>query len=235
MNAAGDARGVYRRIAPFYDFLDGSFERKRYAPIRGELFAGLTGRILDAGVGTGRNIPYYPAGAQVVGIDLSQAMLSQARARRDALGSDVPLAAMDVLRTGFADSSFDAVVASFVFCVLKPDRQQAALEELGRIVRPGGEIRLLDYTWSRQAMAALRSWGSRAPWVRWAYGAGFDREPHRHVEPAGLKLRREPLSDRRRREVRGRAPAPGELAGSRQTRAPAPAHRRRPGRPAASE
>ena len=187
MNAAGDARGVYRRIAPFYDFLDGSFERKRYAPIRGELFAGLTGRILDAGVGTGRNIPYYPAGAQVVGIDLSQAMLSQARARRDALGSDVPLAAMDVLRTGFADSSFDAVVASFVFCVLKPDRQQAALEELGRIVSPGGEIRLLDYTWSRQPWRRFVM-GLWAPWVRWAYGAGFDREPHRHVEPAGLKL-----------------------------------------------
>ena len=187
MNAPGDARGVYRRIAPFYDFLDGSFERKRYAPIRGELFAGLTGRILDAGVGTGRNIPYYPAGAQVVGIDLSQAMLSQARARRDALGSDVPLAAMDVLRTGFADSSFDAVVASFVFCVLKPDRQQAALEELGRIVRPGGEIRLLDYTWSRQPWRRFVM-GLWAPWVRWAYGAGFDREPHRHVEPAGLEL-----------------------------------------------
>ena len=187
MNAAGDARGVYRRIAPFYDFLDGSFERKRYAPIRGELFAGLRGRILDAGVGTGRNIPYYPAGAQVVGIDLSQAMLAQARARRDALGSDVPLAAMDVLRTGFADSSFDAVVASFVFCVLKPDRQQAALEELGRIVRPGGEIRLLDYTWSRQPWRRFVM-GLWAPWVGWAYGAGFDREPHRHVEPAGLEL-----------------------------------------------
>ena len=187
MSVAGDARAVYRRIAPFYDFLDGSFERKRYAPIRGELFAGLTGRILDAGVGTGRNIAYYPAGAAVVGIDLSQAMLAQARTRRDALGSDVPLAAMDVLRTGFADSSFDAVVASFVFCVLRPDQQQAALEELGRIVRPGGEIRLLDYTWSKQPWRRFVM-GLWAPWVRWAYGAGFDREPHRHVEPAGLVL-----------------------------------------------
>ena len=184
---AGDARAVYRRIARYYDFLDGSFERKRYAPIRGTLFAGLTGRILDAGVGTGRNIPYYPAGADMIGIDLSQAMLAQARARRDALGSDVPLSAMDVTRTGFADSSFDAVVASFVFCVLKPDQQQAALEELGRIVKPGGEIRLLDYTWSRQPWRRFVM-GLWAPWVRWAYGAGFDREPQRHVEPAGLVL-----------------------------------------------
>ena len=185
--AAGDARAVYRRIAPFYDFLDGSFERKRYAPIRGTLFAGLDGRILDAGVGTGRNIPHYPDGAEVIGIDLSQAMLAQARARRDGLGSTVPLAAMDVLQTAFPDSRFDAVVASFVFCVLRPDQQQPALAELARVLKPGGEIRLLDYTWSRQPLRrfVMSLW---APWVRWAYGAGFDREPHRHVEPAGLVL-----------------------------------------------
>ena len=185
--SAGDARATYRRIAPFYDFLDAPFERGRYAPLRGGLFAGLEGRILDAGVGTGRNIAHYPAGADVVGIDLSHAMLARARRRRDALGRDVPLAAMDVLRTGFADASFDAVVASFLFCVLRPEQQQAALAELGRIVRPGGDIRLLDYTWSAQPWRRLIM-GLWAPWVRWAYGAGFDRAPHRHVEPAGLAL-----------------------------------------------
>ena len=187
MSAAGDARATYRRIAPYYDFLDGSFERRRYAPIRGNMFAGLTGRILDAGIGTGCNIPYYPPDADVIGIDLSEAMLARARRRRDAHGRDVPMAAMSVLGTGFADASFDAVVASFVFCVLRPDQQQPALAELGRIVRPGGEIRLLDYTLSRQPWRrfVMRLW---APWVRWAYGAGFDREPERHIEPAGLTL-----------------------------------------------
>ena len=185
--SGGDARRTYRRIARFYDFLDSPFERSRYAPIRGGLFAGLEGRILDAGVGTGRNIPHYPAGARVIGIDLSRAMLAQARRRRDALGRDVPLAAMDVLRTGFADARFDAVVASFVFCVLGPDQQRPALAELGRIVKPGGEIRLLDYTWSAQPgrRFVMRLW---APWVRWAYGAGFDRDTPSHVEPAGLVL-----------------------------------------------
>ena len=185
--SGGDRRGTYRRIAPFYDFLDGPFERGRYAQLRGGLFAGLTGRILDAGVGTGRNIAHYPAGAHVIGIDLSRAMLARARRRRDALGRDVPLAAMDVVRTGFPDASFDAVVASFLFCVLGTDLQRPALAELGRIVRPGGEIRLLDYSLSAKPMRRLimRLWG---PWVRWAYGARFDRNTHRHVEPAGLVL-----------------------------------------------
>ena len=209
MRAAGDARAVYRRIAPYYDFLDGSFERKRYAPIRGTLFAGLSGRILDAGIGTGCNIPYYPAGAEVVGIDLSQAMLARARARRDGLGSAVPFAAMNVLRTAFPDASFDAVVASFVFCVLRPDQQQAALTELGRILKPGGEIRLLDYTWSKRPWRRFVM-GLWAPWVRWAYGAGFDREPHRHVEPAGLALAEDRflIDDVVRYLVARRPPAP---------------------------
>ncbi len=185
--SAGDARATYRRIAPFYDFLDAPFERSRYAPLRGGLFAGLEGRILDAGIGTGRNIPHYPAGAEVVGIDLSTAMLARARRRRDELGRAVPLAAMDVLRTAFSDSSFDAVVASFVFCVIGAEQQRPALAELARIVRPGGEIRLLDYSWSAQPWRrfVMRLW---MPWVRWAYGADFGRDTWRHVEPAGLVL-----------------------------------------------
>ncbi len=185
--SAGDARATYRRIAPFYDFLDAPFERSRYAPLRGGLFAGLEGRILDAGIGTGRNIPHYPAGAEVVGIDLSQAMLARARRRRDDLGRAVPLAAMDVRQTAFPDSSFDAVVASFVFCVIGAEQQRPALAELARILKPGGEIRLLDYSWSAQPWRrfVMRLW---TPWVRWAYGADFGRDTWRHVEPAGLVL-----------------------------------------------
>ena len=58
----------YQRIAPFYDLLDLPFEYGRYRRIRALLFEGLSGRLLDAGVGTGRNFPFYPPGASVVGI-----------------------------------------------------------------------------------------------------------------------------------------------------------------------
>ena len=61
----------YERIAPFYDLLDLPFEYGRYRKIRPLLFAGLSGRLLDAGVGTGKNFPFYPPTAKVVGIDLS--------------------------------------------------------------------------------------------------------------------------------------------------------------------
>src|SRR5690242_13926251 len=71
----------YQRIAPIYDLLDLPFEHCRYRRIRPLLFAGLSGRILDAGVGTGRNFPFYPADADVLGIDISPAMLERAEAR----------------------------------------------------------------------------------------------------------------------------------------------------------
>lgn len=135
----------YERIAPFYDLLDFPFEFGRYRKIRPLFFQGLTGRILDAGVGTGRNIPFYPPGSEVVGIDISPAMLARAERRRLWLGADVDLRQMDVTQLEFPDQSFDAAIATFLFCVLPDDLQAPALRELARVVKPRGMIRLLEY------------------------------------------------------------------------------------------
>lgn len=176
----------YRRIAAFYDLLDLPFEYGRYRRIRPRLFEGLSGTILDAGVGTGRNMPFYPEGAKVVGIDLSPAMLARAKQRRDRLGFTVELKEMDVRHTAFPNHSFDAVVATFLFCVLAPEHQAPALKELARICKPQGQIRLLEYVYSEQPLRRLvmRLW---APWVRWVYGAGFDRATEGHLAEAGLE------------------------------------------------
>ncbi len=177
---------AYRHIAVFYDLLDLPFEYSRYRPLRIELFAGLNGTILDAGVGTGRNMPYYPKGSKVVGIDLSPAMLARAKRRRDRLGLEVALEEMDVLHTSFPDHGFDVVVATFLFCVLPPEHQAPALRELARICKPGGQIRILKYTYSEQPFRRfiMRLW---KPWVRWAYGATFDRATEGYLAEAGLE------------------------------------------------
>lgn len=178
---------TYQRIAPLYDVLDLPFEYGRYRRLRPLLFSGLSGRLLDAGVGTGRNMPFYPAGAEMVGIDLSPGMLAGAERRRRALGAKVDLRRMDVTKLAFPDASFDASVATFLFCVLPDELQATALRELGRVVKAGGEIRLLEYvrpTGSvRQVLARL--W---EPWMRFAYGAGFDRRTEAHVPEAGLEV-----------------------------------------------
>ncbi len=106
---------TYKTIARFYDLLDLPFEYLRYRPVRRLLWQGLTGRVLDAGVGTGRNIAYYPDKAEMVGIDLSPAMLNRAKARRAGSGRQVDLYQMNICETEFADDDFDVVVSSFLF------------------------------------------------------------------------------------------------------------------------
>jgi len=177
----------YARIARFYDLLDFPFEYLRYRPIRRMLFQGVRGALLDAGVGTGRNMPFYPGDAEAFGIDLSPRMLAQAGKRKARLGVAVELREADVRATGFADDRFDFVIATFLFCVLAAEDQLPALNELRRVCKPGGEIRLLEYTLSTRPVKRLvmRLW---APWVRLVYGAAFDRETARYVDAAGLRL-----------------------------------------------
>lgn len=184
---AVDLRHRYERIAAFYDFLDLPFEYGRYRSIRPLLFEGLSGRLVDAGVGTGRNMPFYPAGSEVIGVDLSPAMLKRADRRRHLSSASVQLFEMDITRLAFPDASFDAAVATFVFCTLPNELQVPALRELGRVVRPQGRIRLLDYTRPQGGIRKMitRLW---EPWVGWAFNARFDRSTEEHLTEAGLVL-----------------------------------------------
>lgn len=179
---------IYERIAPFYDLLDLPFEYPRYQRIRPQLFVGLEGRILDAGVGTGRNIPFYPRQCAVVGIDLSPAMLARARMRKVRFGSDVELREMDVCETDFSDGYFDAVVSTFLFCVLDDTLQLPALRELARICRCGGQIRLLEYSLPEEPVQRFIMKHGWTPWARWLYGAAFDRDTEQYLGAAGLQL-----------------------------------------------
>ena len=181
-------RRKYDYIARLYDILELPVEYGRHRAIRRRVFEGLSGTVLDAGVGTGRNMPFYPADARVVGIDFSPAMLARSARRRRRLGVEVELLEMDVLRTTFPDRHFDAIVATFLFCVLDETQQLPALKELARICKPAGSIHLLDYAYpedDRSRSATLRLW---APWVRWAFGAAFDRDTERYVAAAGLEM-----------------------------------------------
>jgi ubiquinone/menaquinone biosynthesis C-methylase UbiE len=177
----------YQRIAWAYDFLDLPFEYGRYRKIRPQLFQKLSGRILEAGVGTGRNFPFYPPNSEVVGIDLSLAMLARAERRRSIATARVDLRQMDVTRLNFPDRSFDAAVATFLFCTLPDELQVAGMRELGRVVKPGGIIRCLEYT---RPSGGIRRFMTRLwePWVYWAYGAGFDRQTEMHVLESRLHL-----------------------------------------------
>ena len=114
-------------------------------------------------------------------------MLARAERRRGEAAAPVELRRMDVAALDFPDRSFDAAIATFLFCVLPDALQVPALRELGRIVKPGGSIRLLEYVRPRGAVRRIvsRVW---QPWIAWAYGASFDRNTEAHIRPAGLDL-----------------------------------------------
>jgi ubiquinone/menaquinone biosynthesis C-methylase UbiE len=178
---------IYERIAPYYDLIDLPFEYWRYRTIRPLLFAGLSGRLLDAGAGTGRNIAYYPPGTDVTGVDLSPAMLIRAARRRPDPTTTLRLVQMDLARLKFADDSFDAAVASFVFCTMPPNARRAALRELSRVLKPGAPLRLVEYAPARSAFlrTMARAW---QPWVTWAFGAKLDQDIEPELSQGGFKV-----------------------------------------------
>jgi len=135
---------AYDRLAHVYDLVFGALcvpGRKR-AVDRLECSPG--DRILEIGVGTGYCCGLYPPGVKVVGIDISKEMLRRAAERRD--GSENGswgLARMDAHRLGFADDSFDKVVAFYVISVL-PDPVRG-VEEMKRVCRPGGDLVVVNH------------------------------------------------------------------------------------------
>jgi ubiquinone/menaquinone biosynthesis C-methylase UbiE len=114
-------------------------------------------------------------------------MLAYAARRRPTATAEIELRQMDVTRIDLPDCHFDAAVATFLFCVLADELQVPALRELNRVTKPGGIIRLLEYTRPQSVFrrAMTKVW---EPWVHWAYGAGFDRRTEQHVPEAGLLL-----------------------------------------------
>jgi len=156
-------------------------------PVRKILFDGLKGDLLDAGVGTGRNFNHYPEDSKATGIDLSPAMLQRALLRKKRLNKSVNLLQMDVMSLDFDDNSFDSIVSTFLFCVLDDEHQLPALKELRRVCRADGIIHILEYSISKKPLQRfiMKLW---TPWVRFAYGAEFDRNTEQYLDAADLVL-----------------------------------------------
>ncbi len=139
---------AYAFWAPVYDLVFGAvFERgRREAIAAAERFCGSKGgRILEVGVGTGISLPDYARVNRLVGIDLSEPMLRKAHQRviEQKLFNIEALAVMDATRMALPDKSFDVVVAQYVITAVP--NPEATLDEFARVIRPGGEIVLVNH------------------------------------------------------------------------------------------
>jgi phosphatidylethanolamine/phosphatidyl-N-methylethanolamine N-methyltransferase len=145
-----DVLSTYGSRSNFYDVLFGPILHvgRMQAVEHMNLLPG--DRVLEVGVGTGLSIPLYPWGVRVVGVDLSLPMLDRARPRADDGRSS--LAAMDAARLGFADGSFDKVVAMYVASVV-PD-PAALVAEMRRVCRSDEELYFVNHFASDNAVVA---------------------------------------------------------------------------------
>jgi len=159
---------------------------RRYAPWRKRLWALVEGsRVLEVGVGTGKNIPYYPADKPISALDLTPGMLAHARKRLNGIGRDVKLSLGDVQALEFPDDSFDAAVATFVFCSV-PD-PVLGLRELKRVVKPGGQVLLLEHVRSANVIMGVFMDVFDPLMVR-LMGPHINRRTVENVQKAGLTL-----------------------------------------------
>jgi ubiquinone/menaquinone biosynthesis C-methylase UbiE len=101
------------------------------------------GQVLEIAIGTGLNLPFYPADVEITGIEISPAMLEVARHRAQSLGRQVELVIGDAQALPFPDQHFDTVVCTIALCSI-PDEGQA-VAEAWRVLRPGGRFVILEH------------------------------------------------------------------------------------------
>lgn len=130
----------YNRTARLYDYMD----RMIKPELRQKVLSQATGKVLEVGVGTGKNLAFYTSRCtDVTGIDLSPGMLTKAKDRVKYARVPVRLLEMDAQHMTFPNASFDTVVATCVFCSV-PDPIKG-LKEIRRVCKPEGQVLLLEH------------------------------------------------------------------------------------------
>lgn len=180
-------RRYWDKEAASYDKSMQFFERLLSPDSRKWVCAQATGDTLEVAVGTGLNLPFYPADVQLTGVDFSPPMLSLARRRAEQLGRVVDLREANAHALPFPDASFDTVVCTYGLCAI-PDESRA-VSEMKRVLRPGGLLLLVDHiaggAWPTRAVQHLLEVVT-VP----LQGEHFLRRPLHQVRAEGLSVER---------------------------------------------
>lgn len=176
-------RKRYDRIACFYDYLEKPMEKMALGKWREPLFHEMKGKVLEIGVGTGKNIEYYHDAIEVTAIDFSSKMLLRARNRAKSLRKSVDLREMDAQNMAFSDNTFDYVVATCVFCSV-PDPVKG-FKEIRRVLKPTGKVLLIEHVRSEEKVLGLLM-DIMNPLVVNFYGANINRRTEENIKKSGF-------------------------------------------------
>lgn len=183
MNDTEKIRRRYDRASRFYDLLESPMEAMSLKEWRIKVMKQLYGKVLEVGVGTGKNIPYYPDDIDITAIDFSSKMLGKAREKADKYKKAVTLMEMDAQNMDFPDNYFDCVFTTCVFCSV-PDPVKG-LKEISRVCKPGGKIIMIEHVRSEKAVLGVVM-DLINPIVVNSYGANINRRTVENIKKAGF-------------------------------------------------
>jgi SAM-dependent methyltransferase len=156
--------------------------------LRARLLAGLRGRVLEVGSGDGRSFEHYsPEVEHVLAVEPDATARAAAEPRARAAAVPIDVVAGVAVPLDAADASFDAAIVMGVLCSV-PD-PAAALGELRRALRPGGELRFWEHVRSRNpAFRAVQRGADRLFWTKWIGGCRTTRDTEAAIRAAGFHI-----------------------------------------------
>jgi len=179
-------RQRYNRLAFVYNLMEWPYEKLHFEGWRSHLRERIVGpRALEVGVGTGKNMFFYPADVSVTAVDFSPRMLARAIRHAAKQNLTVDLLQMDAQRLGFPDNTFDTVFAAFVFCSV-PDALQGLIE-LRRVCKPDGRLLLLEHMRPSNPVLGVL-FDMMNPLIVRITGANINRRTMKNLKTAGWHL-----------------------------------------------
>lgn len=173
----------YNRTSRFYDIMEAPMEAMSLKSWRLEVMKELRGKVLEVGVGTGKNMPYYPDDVDITAIDFSEKMLEKAKQKLALYNRHAKLLVMDAQNMDFDDNTFDMVFTTCVFCSV-PDPVRG-LQEIRRVCKPDGKIIMIEHVRSEGKVLGVIM-DMLNPLIVNTYGANINRKTVENVSTAGF-------------------------------------------------
>lgn len=174
----------YNRVSKIYDLMEKPMDSMSSDKWTEKLVQSIEGeKVLEVGVGTGKNLKFYPENLDITAIDFSVNMLEKAKEKIKGK-ENIKLIEMDAEAMEFEDNTFDTVVTSCVFCSV-PDPVQG-LKEIRRVCKEDGKIIMLEHMRSRNPVVGkLMDLVNFIPLNIW--GANINRRTMENLKKAGFK------------------------------------------------